>query len=126
MFGLDLQQEHWTQLIVVEGLFDALSINAVAVLHNTVSDKQAQIIRQQHKQVTVVPDQDEAGLKLIDRAVELGWAVSIPDWPEHIKDVNDAVKHYGKLGTLITIMNTRETSKIKIELAKRKLVKNLR
>ena len=126
VFGLDLQQEQWTQLIVVEGLFDALSINAVAVLHNTVSDKQAQIIRQQHKQVTVVPDQDEAGLKLIDRAVELGWAVSIPDWPEHIKDVNDAVKHYGKLGTLITIMNTRETSKIKIELAKRKLVKNLR
>jgi len=126
VFGLDLQQEHWTQLIVVEGLFDALSVNGVAVLHNTVNDKQAQIIKQQRKQVTVVPDQDEAGLKLIDRAVELGWAVSIPDWPEHIKDVNDAVKHYGKLGTLITIMNTRETSKIKIELAKRKLVKKVK
>ena len=126
VFGLDLQQEHWTQLIVVEGLFDALSINAIAVLHNTVNDKQAQIIKQQHKQITVVPDQDEAGLKLIDRAVELGWAVSIPDWPEHIKDVNDAVKHYGKLGTLITIMNSRETSKIKIELAKRKLVKKVK
>ena len=126
VFGLDLQQEHWTQLIVVEGLFDALSVNGVAVLHNTVNDKQAQIIKQQHKQITVVPDQDEAGLKLIDRAVELGWAVSIPDWPAHIKDVNDAVKHYGKLGTLITIMNSRETSKIKIELAKRKLVKKVK
>jgi len=126
VFGLDLQQEHWTQLVVVEGLFDALSINAVAVLHNTISDKQAQIIKQQHKQITVVPDQDEAGLKLIDRAVELGWAVSIPDWPEHIKDVNDAVKHYGRLGTLITIMNARETSKIKIELAKRRLVKKVK
>lgn len=125
VFGIDLQQEHWTQLIVVEGLFDALSINGVAVLHNTVSDKQAQIIKQQHKQITVVPDQDEAGLKLIDRAVELGWAVSIPDWPDHIKDVNDAVKHYGRLGTLITIMNSRETSKIKIELAKRRLVKQI-
>jgi len=126
VFGVDLQQEHWTQLIVVEGLFDALSINGVAVLHNTVSDKQAQIIKQQHKQITVVPDQDEAGLKLIDRAVELGWAVSIPDWPEHVKDVNDAVKHYGRLGTLITIMNSRETSKIKIELAKRRLVKKVK
>ena len=126
VFGIDLQQDHWTQLIVVEGLFDAVSINGVAVLHNTVNDQQAQIIKQQHKQVTVVPDQDDAGLKLIDRAVELGWAVSIPDWPEHIKDVNDAVKHYGKLGTLITIMNSRETSKIKIELAKRRLVKLLK
>jgi hypothetical protein len=126
VFGIDLQQDHWTQLIVVEGLFDAVSINGVAVLHNTVNDQQAQIIKQQHKQVTVVPDQDDAGLKLIDRAVELGWAVSIPDWPEHIKDVNDAVKHYGKLGTLITIMNSRETSKIKIEMAKRRLVKRVK
>ena len=126
VFGIDLQQEHWTQLIVVEGLFDALSVNGVAVLHNTINDKQAQIIKKQHKQITVVPDQDEAGLCLIDRAVELGWAVSIPDWPGHIKDVNDAVKHYGRLGTLITIMNSRETSKIKIELAKRRLVKRVK
>jgi hypothetical protein len=126
VFGIDLQQEHWTQLIIVEGLFDALSVNGVAVLHNTISDKQAQIIRKQHKQITVVPDQDEAGLRLIDRAVELGWAVSIPNWPDHIKDVNDAVKHYGRLGTLITIMNSRETSKIKIELAKRRLVKRVK
>ena len=125
-FGLDLQQEHWTQLIVVEGVFDAIAIHGVAVLHNTISDNQASLIRQQPKQITVVPDQDESGLKMIDRAVELGWAVSIPDWPASIKDVNDAVKHYGRLGTLITIMGHRETSKIKIELAKRRIAKKIK
>jgi hypothetical protein len=62
---------------------------------------------------------------LIDRAVELGWAVSIPDWGEDIKDVNDAVIAYGKLSTLMMIMQARETSKIKIELRKKKLVKRL-
>jgi len=73
-----------------------------------------------------VPDQDEAGLKLIDRSVELGFAVSIPNWADDIKDVNDAVKRYGRLGTLITIMTARETSKIKIELARKKLDKRIR
>ena len=63
---------------------------------------------------------------MIDRAVELGWAVSIPEWPASIKDVNDAVKRYGRLGTLITIMGHRETSKIKIELAKRRIAKKLK
>jgi len=126
VFGTDLQQEHWTQAIVVEGIFDALSLNCLALLHNDINDKQARLLKNLRKDITVVPDQDEAGLKLIDRAVELGFAVSIPNWADDIKDVNDAVKRYGRLGTLITIMTARETSKIKIELARRKLDKRLR
>jgi hypothetical protein len=50
--------------------------------------------------------------------------VSIPNW-EDCKDVNDAVKKYGRLGTLLTIMQSRETSRIKIELRKKALVKKL-
>jgi hypothetical protein len=57
--------------------------------------------------------------------VELGWAVSIPAW-EDCKDINDAVKKYGRLGTLLTILEAKETSKIKIELRKKQLVKRLR
>jgi DNA primase len=82
------------------------------------------LIRNLGREITVVPDQDQAGLELVDRAVELGWAVSIPNW-EGCKDVNDAVKKYGKLGALLTIMQARETSRIKIELRKRQLVKRL-
>jgi hypothetical protein len=72
-----------------------------------------------------VPDQDEAGMKLVDRAIELGWAVSIPEWPDGCKDINDAVIQLGRLGTLLTILQAKETSKIKIELRKRQLVKKL-
>jgi hypothetical protein len=64
-------------------------------------------------------------MELVDRAVELGWAVSMPAW-EDCKDVNDAVKKYGRLGALITIMQARETSRIKIELHKKKLIKALK
>jgi hypothetical protein len=125
VFGVDQQPGDWQHVLVMEGIFDALSIGGLAVMHNTISDAQARLIRSLDRQITVVPDQDQAGLELIDRAVELGWAVSIPAW-EDCKDVNDAVKKYGRLGTVLSIMQSRETSKIKIELRKKNLVKRLR
>jgi len=124
VFGIDLQPANWQHVLVMEGIFDALSTGGVAVMHNTISDAQARLIRTLDREVTVVPDQDRAGLELIDRAVELGWAVSIPDWPD-CKDANDAVRKYGRLATLLTIMQARETSRVKIELRKKQLAKRL-
>jgi hypothetical protein len=126
VFGIDLQLNDWQHVIVTEGIFDALSINGVAVMHNTISDAQARLIRSLDRQIIVVPDMDQAGLELIDRAVELGWSVSMPDWPADVKDVNDAVIRFGRLATLITILQSRESSKIKIELKRKQLVKRLR
>lgn len=123
VFGTDLQGAAWRYAIVVEGVFDALSIGGLAVLHAEINDAQARLIRSLDREVVVVPDQDEAGMKLVDRAVELGWSVSMPEWPAEVKDVNDAVIKFGKLGTLLTIMQSRETSRIKIELRKKQLIK---
>jgi hypothetical protein len=125
VFGTDLQHSDWTHAIVVEGIFDALSIGGLAVMHSTISDEQARLIRSLGKEITVVPDQDLPGMEMVDRAVELGWAVSMPPWPDDIKDVNDSVVRYGRLATLLTILENRETSRIKIELRKKQLVKRL-
>jgi hypothetical protein len=126
VFGTDLQKSTWQYALVVEGVFDALSINGLAVLHAEINEAQVRLIRSLGREVIVVPDQDEAGLRLVDRAVELGWSVSMPDWPAGIKDVNDCVIRLGRLGTLLTILEAKETSKIKIELRKKQLVKRLR
>ena len=126
VFGTDLQKNNWQAVLVMEGVFDALSVNGLAVLHAEINDAQVRLIRSLGKEVVVVPDQDEAGMKLVDRAVELGWAVSMPEWPKDVKDINDAVIQLGRLGTLLTIMQAKETSKIKIELRKKQLVKRLR
>ena len=123
VFGTDLQRPDWQHVLVMEGVFDALSIAGLAVLHAEISDAQARLIRSLGREVTVVPDQDTAGMRLVDRAVELGWAVSMPPWPPDIKDVNDAVKRWGRLATLIHIFQARETSRIKIELRKKQLVR---
>jgi len=126
VFGTDLQQDTWQSVIVVEGVFDALCISGLAVLHADINDAQARLIRNLGREVIVVPDQDEAGMRLVDRALELGWSVSMPEWPAGVKDVNDAVICMGWLATLLTIMQARETSRIKIELRKKQLVKRLR
>ena len=123
VFGTDLQHPDWQHVLVMEGVFDALSIAGLAVLHAEINDAQARLIRSLGREVIVIPDQDAAGMRLVDRALELGWSVSMPEWPAGCKDVNDAVKHMGRLATLISIMQARETSRIKIELRRRQIVK---
>ena len=123
VFGTDLQKDNWEICIVTEGVFDALAINGLAVLHNDINPQQIEVIKRLNRQVIVVPDQDQAGMTLVDRAVEQGWAVSMPDWPEGVKDVNDAVIKLGQLGTLLTIIASKETSKIKIEMRRKQLAK---
>jgi hypothetical protein len=125
VFGWDLQRPQWQHVLVMEGVFDALSIGGMAVLHADISDGQARLIRSLEREITVVPDQDRAGMRLVERALELGWAVSIPPWEPGIKDVNDAVIRYGRLGALLTIMQSRETSRVKIELKRKQLAKRI-
>jgi hypothetical protein len=117
VFGLNLQHNDWDFIIVVEGILDAISINGVAVLHNELNEQQIAILRRQGKEVIVVPDQDKAGMVLAAEAMKAGFSISVPEWPDDIKDVNDAVKKYGKIGTLLSIISNRTSSKIKGKVA---------
>ena len=123
VFNLDKQDKDWQVCIVTEGIFDALSIDGLALMHDDISAEQAQLIAQLNRRVIVVPDFDKTGFKLIDRALELGYSVSLPDWEPGIKDVNDAVKKYGKLPTLLSILQNATMSKIKLELQRKKIGK---
>ena len=121
VFNLDNQKANSKFVVVCEGPFDAMSIDGVSVSGAEISDTQAEQIDRLQREVIVVPDNDRAGKKLVDRAIELGWTVSFPVWMETCKDINDAVIKYGKLFVLKSILTSRETSKLKIELKKKKL-----
>ena len=125
VFGYDLQKPEYEVCIVTEGIFDALSINGCALTHNTISEDQAQILKNLNKKVIVVPDQDKTGLQICDRALDLGFHVSIPNWEDNVKDVNDSVVKYGKLPTLLSILQSATNSKIKIEIKRKQLDKRL-
>ena len=125
VFGYDFQKPDWQVCILTEGIFDAMSINACALTRNTINDDQARLLAQLNRKIIVVPDRDKAGLDLCDRALELGYSVSIPDWDTTVKDVNDAVVKYGRLATILSILQSATMSKIKIELRKRQIVKGI-
>jgi hypothetical protein len=123
VFNIDNQHDERQYVIVVEGQFDAIAIDGVAIGHNEPNEAQIARINQLGKTVIVVPDQDKPGAKMIQTAIKEGWTVSLPDWGDDVKDVADAVKKYGRIYTLFTILQYRETNEIKIKLLKKKLEK---
>jgi len=103
-------------VIVTEGVFDAILIDGVSVLGNSVTPEQAHLIEKLGKRVILCPDRDSAGKELIDQAIALGWEVSFPPWHHDCKDAADAVNKYTRLGTLQSILSYATANKIKAQV----------
>jgi len=121
VFNMDAQDPNRKFVIVTEGQFDAIAIDGVAIMHNEPNETQCTRINALNRQVIVVPDRDPAGAKMIATAVKQNWAVSVPPWQDHIKDSADAVKHYGRLYTLTTILHYQVKGEINLHLLEKKL-----
>jgi len=121
VFNVNQQRPDSKFVIVCEGPFDAMSVDGVAVLGSECSEPQAEIIDGLAREVIVVADRDRAGAKLINDAIEYGWSVSFPVWQETCKDINEAVVKYGRLFVIKSILDSKETGKLKIELMKKRL-----
>jgi len=124
VFNLDRQKENRNYVIVCEGQLDAISIDAVSVNGSEISEAQHLLINQLQRDVIVVPDHDPAGAKLIRAALEYNWYVSFPDWDSDIKDINDSIRRYGKLKTLIMIIDSIHASETKIKLKEKQWLKS--
>jgi hypothetical protein len=122
LFNVDqLYTKDRKYVIIVEGPFDAIGIDGVGLLGSQVTDIQAEFLNSFNKKIILVPDRDRAGKKLIPSAIKHGWSVSFPDWDKNVKDVADAVKKYGRLFTLRSIIDTSEDSAMKINVLKRQV-----
>lgn len=126
-------------IIVTEGPFDAIAVDGIAVLGGSINKNQINWINSSMKEIIVVPDRVKNGSTLVDIAQENGWWVSIPSstgtpisekehnyawvWHNDIKDCADAVKRYGRLFTIASILENKTRDKIKIELFKRMFLK---
>jgi hypothetical protein len=121
VFNLSAQPHSRKYVIVTEGQFDAIAVDGVAISHNEPNETQCARINTLGREVIVVPDRDRPGAKLLKAALDNGWSASLPPWADGIKDVADAVKKYGRLYTLTTILHYKESNQIKIQLLKKKL-----
>jgi len=120
VYGLDEQRHNKVFAILCEGQLDAIHIEGCALGGSEISDQQAMLLDRLQKEIIVVPDRDKSGSKLVERAIELGWSVSLPDWPNDINDIGDAVARYGRLYTLHSIAVHATESPLKIRLKAKK------
>ena len=68
---------------------------------------------------------DHEGPRSVEQAMEYGWSVSMPEWPDGIKDVNDAVVKLGRLATLWLIINSKQSYTLKIQLRAKQFFKEV-
>lgn len=120
VFNMDSQRRDSKFVLVFEGPFDAIPLGGTAILTNEVSERKAEIIDTLGREVIVVPDKDKSGGLLVDAAIKYGWSVAFPDWQNDIKDSADACLRYGRLYTLRSILATKQASRLKIELLRKR------
>lgn len=120
VFGMDQQKRDSKFALLSEGPLDAISLGGLAVLTNEVSERKAEIIDTLGKEIIVIPDRDKAGKQLVNAALKYGWSVAFPDWEQDIKDVADACLRYGRLYTLRSVLYTKQSNKLKIELLRKR------
>jgi len=121
VFNLDAQHYDRKFVIVAEGQFDAIAIDGVGIMTNEPNDAQIMRLNNLGREVIVVPDRDKPGAKMLAAAIKNGWSASLPPWGDDVKDIADAVKKYGRLYVLTTILHYKVHGEIKINLLKKKL-----
>jgi len=117
VFNIDRFADSVREIVIVtEGVFDAIQLDCVSIQGNSVTPEQAHLIEKLGKRVILCPDRDSAGKELIDQALELGWEVSFPPWANDIKDADEAVKQYGRLATVASIIKHSTDNKLKVQV----------
>jgi len=121
LFNTEVVENDWEYVFLCEGPFDAIAINGVATLGDKLTEEQIQWLKHTGKTIVVVPDRQKGGGTLVDMAIRENWQVSFPHWDKDIKDGADAVKRYGKLYTIWSIIDSRVANKLEINVRRQRL-----
>lgn len=122
LFNADvLNQSRRKYVFIVEGVLDALVIDGVAALGASLNDTQIGWIARSGKLPVVVADRDKRGKDLVEIGIRHQWPVATMHypgnqwWAEDIKDCADAVKRFGKLYTIQSIVSNLTYNRTQIE-----------
>jgi hypothetical protein len=124
VFGISDQSYDAEWVTLTEGPMDAICLQGVATLGAEVRDEQADQIEALQKKVIVVPDRNVTGmsmsvdrpLSLLNSAIDYGWSVAFPNWEDDIVDVNQAVRRYGRLYVVRSILESATANPVTIKL----------
>ena len=114
-------------ILMPEGFLDALVIDGISPFGAKLSAAQVNWIKESGKEVIIIPDRDKSGQHLIDHALANEWCVAFPCltrggnnwWEDDVKDCAEAVKRYGRLYTLRSILETKTSKRLEIEIKRK-------
>lgn len=118
MFNMDLLYSDRKYLLITEGVLDAISLNCIGSFGNSINDEQITLLNSSGKEIIILPDRDKAGEGLLEIAKDNNWKISIPwkHWGLKIKDATDAVKEYGKIWTLKSVLSNMTDDYLKAQM----------
>jgi len=98
MFNFDKLYVGDGPLYIVEGVFDAMSIDGVALIGSTITEAKLKLLTQTNRRLIFVIDKDKPGRKLAEAALEGGFDITFAPG-DRTDDVNRCIKKYGKAWT---------------------------
>ena len=113
LFGFEkLYEPRDRPLYVVEGVFDAMLVDGVALMGNELTDAHAAWLTKSPRQKVYIPDRFGNGKDIAEKCLDLGWHVSVPydnSWDSSLKDITNMMKHYGKMFVMAEIIKHTST-----------------
>lgn len=122
IFNLDRQCNNRKYIIYCEGILDALHMDGVCTFGNRITEYQFSALTKLNKEIIFVPDFDNSGMALLEKVLEFGWKVSIPQWV--YKDVSESVEQRGRIITLRNILDSIETNEFNIKIKSKLALQN--
>lgn len=120
LYGYDeLYRWNTTPLFVMEGVFDAISINGLCILGSALNEAKLEVLRRCRRRLIFVIDRDKTGSSLGQAALENGWEISFVD--ERARDVNDSVQQFGLPYTIYSLLRNATTKPTFSDQSKLKL-----
>ena len=95
LYGYDeLLAKKESPLFITEGIYDAISLNGVALIGNELSQRKIDVINTSVRKKVYIPDLCKTGLSPALAAIRAGWSLALPEFGG-CKDVNEAILKYG-------------------------------
>lgn len=120
VYNYDNFQKERKYQILVEGELDADSINGIAYLSSTITPERLKRILPfaNYQELIICPDRDKSGQKIVKQVLDenLPFSIAFPNWVKGIKDCEEAVKKYGRLYTIYSILSSKESNKDLIKM----------
>lgn len=115
VFGYDELYRHIDDILfVTEGVFDAITINGVAIIGSKLNETKIEVLSKSKRRLVFILDRDKNGSKLGKKVLDNGWEITFP--PEGLGDVNKAVVNAGLSWTVYNLIKNIPHSRVLAEI----------